>query len=538
MKTTTETFRCYLKILSPVHIGCDEVYEPTSFVVDDAGKSGPEMVVFDPLEFISGLDENERNRFSEICKKGTVVSILELYKFLNGKKAVGKHVALCSGFVSHYKRVLGLQNNEREITQNLNKFEVKRTAFRAYDERPYIPGSSIKGSLRTAFLNTVADSQDQKIVSIKKEVGRMLGEIANKDKDKSLAKYETSLQSRLLDYNFENKNDGPFDPFKLVKVSDFQPVGKVKTKIIYSNNKNTNPEKKEQEMAQLLEVIQPGGVFIGDVTIEMLVSKAAMINLPIQMNELLNSCKIFYQHEFNREIKILEKLQIQNVAKNFQTGEIPLRIGKHSGAEAVTVNGYRAIKIKQKVSNKYIYMDHATCIRVASETKISKFNSNLKPFGWASLSKITPENEKNLSSDEAVFRSEFEMNVLERLDAAENAKQDALKRMEEDEKRKEEARIIKREAEQKAKEAEENKARLEALPPAEKYVVQLSGPSFSEQEAVRIYEALKTLDGEEKKAVASALKHYWVNIKKWGKKDCSNKQIEKVKEVKKILGED
>jgi len=32
-------YKVRLHIISPVHIGCDDVYEPTGFVVDKAAKS-------------------------------------------------------------------------------------------------------------------------------------------------------------------------------------------------------------------------------------------------------------------------------------------------------------------------------------------------------------------------------------------------------------------------------------------------------------------------------------------------------------------
>ena len=44
------TYKIRLKILSSVHIGCGEVYEPVNFIVKD-GK----LVEFDPLEFIEKL---------------------------------------------------------------------------------------------------------------------------------------------------------------------------------------------------------------------------------------------------------------------------------------------------------------------------------------------------------------------------------------------------------------------------------------------------------------------------------------------------
>ena len=75
----TNTYYLRLKVVSPIHIGCDEVYEPTGFVVDEEKK---ELVSFDPAAFLGQLEQKELDRFSAICKKGTVASLLEIYKFI------------------------------------------------------------------------------------------------------------------------------------------------------------------------------------------------------------------------------------------------------------------------------------------------------------------------------------------------------------------------------------------------------------------------------------------------------------------------
>ena len=84
MQKNKETFRCVLKIASPVHLGCDDVYEPTGFVVDE--RNG-RLTAFDPFRFIQNLPGDERENLSRLCRKGTVVSVLEIYKFFNGKNS-------------------------------------------------------------------------------------------------------------------------------------------------------------------------------------------------------------------------------------------------------------------------------------------------------------------------------------------------------------------------------------------------------------------------------------------------------------------
>jgi CRISPR-associated protein Csm5 len=135
----------YIQTISPVHIGCDEFYEPTGFVLDENARK---MIVFDPLSFISQMEDADKSEFSQICAKSTIASILEIYKFMQNKTAEGRMIDVCSDFFKHYKQTLSLpMRSPREIQQNLNSFAIPRTAFRGVDQRPYIPGSKRKETL-------------------------------------------------------------------------------------------------------------------------------------------------------------------------------------------------------------------------------------------------------------------------------------------------------------------------------------------------------------------------------------------------------
>ena len=152
-----QSYKCIIRTLSPVHIGCGDVYEPTGFVVDEKNLN---LVQFEFSEFLASLNDNEKEQLSAICSQGNLVSILKLYKFFQGKKADGRKIDVTSEFVKHYKDTLKIpENNPGQIQKKLNRFIVERTAFRPWDNRPYLPGSSIKGALRTGYLNFLCKGQ-------------------------------------------------------------------------------------------------------------------------------------------------------------------------------------------------------------------------------------------------------------------------------------------------------------------------------------------------------------------------------------------
>jgi CRISPR-associated protein Csm5 len=356
-----QTFRCYLKILSPIHLGCDEVYEPMGFILHEDIRK---LVIFDPFLFISQMNTSDREKFSLIFKKGTITSILEIYKFFKGRTCEGRTIDVCSGFSKHYNETLSIPvHNEHRIRQELNRFVIERTAYQQGDERPYIPGSAVKGALRTAYLNALANDKH----------------VPNQ-KGKKAAQY---LEQALLDGGrFET------DPFRLVKVSDFMPVGEITTRIVYAvNEKKKQSSFKARGPYQIVEVIEPGAQFRGEITVEQ-PQKGAHINNPVKLEDLLKSVSWFYKKEKKREDAELFDIGITYACAH-ETMRL-LRIGRHSGAESITIDGHRNILIRKGRGEKE-FTNHATTLWLSSELPKSDNKRMLRPFGWAFLDEFTPD---------------------------------------------------------------------------------------------------------------------------------------------------
>jgi CRISPR-associated protein Csm5 len=360
-------YECFIETLAPVHIGCDEVYEPTGFVLDAQAK---QIVSFDPYNFVAGLAPEDKQRFSQICVKGTVGSIIEIYKFLQGQAVAGRRIDVCAEFPDHFRQTLSIgTTQEKRIQQELNKFQIARTAYKSDDQRPYIPGSSVKGALRTAYLNLAATEDGAR-------ENRRLRDPA-------------MLEKQLLDYRII-----PEDPFRLVKVSDFRPVGDIKTKIVYAVNEKKKPTgRSARGPVQIFEVIEPGAIFQGSIVVEQPL-QGAKINRPVQLQRLMESCRHFYIKENAREQRELSEIGIESKsADETFTGDTAslIRIGRHCGAESVTVEGHRSIKIMGRRGDKPRRLPHATTFWLASETRKPKEKKQLRALGWAKIIKLTDE---------------------------------------------------------------------------------------------------------------------------------------------------
>ncbi len=507
-KHQKESVLCSLKILSPVHLGCDEVFEPTGFSLDE---DNFQLIHFDTTLFIKGLSEQDRREYSRICKKGTPESILELYKFLRGRTAEGERVNVCNEFRDHYHQVLDLPLNDvRKILQELNDFSIGRTAFNSIDHRPYIPGSAVKGALRTAILNHLAKSNDKHINTSGKYPG-------------------SKLEAALLNLR-ENNRDIPLDPFRLLKVSDFRPVGHLKTKIIYAVNKKKKLSKFEAKGPyQMLEVVEPGSVFSGTISVEQPEKKAGIKN-PLSLEKVLNSAALFYKQEKTREDNELKNAGLNPLSTNGDKSTLFLRLGRHSGAESITVEGYRDIRIMQAAGKAPKYEDSATTFWLASETRKPSTNKNLIPFGWTSLATISSDDQKQFDEINEEWRHE----KAARQDEEKQAREDRLR---EKKALEEERERTAQEQRQREEEEKERLARLKTMSPAERDVEYFKQDNLEESEVFKIYERLDSYNEEEQQNLALLLKEYWQSTGKWKKKESSKKQRIKVQKIKKILKE-
>lgn len=380
-----------LHVLSPIHIGCDDVYEPTSFVIDDKKMK---LIEFDPIEFVKALNDKQRAEFSKVCSGDNLLSIMKFIKN-NSMQLNGREVDIASDLIAHYKKVLDLPTFDKKAV--INQFTMNKTAYNPQTNQPYIPGTSLKGSMRTAYLSALSE------VTKTKDFWKSCGLLSRQDLENPLFTYNQigkkqvakKLEQKLLSGDFAT------DPFRMVKISDLLPIGEIKTKIVYAVNKKK--EKSDKALLSekggvypIFETIQPGAVFEGTININM-PEQTAGISLPITANSLKSSLNKFYIPLLEAEIKVLKGIDIPvpiiNAINAKFKGQISkavffLSIGRHSGAEAVTIEGNRNIKIMQGKDKPPLYSNHATTLWLASDSPRPQNNNGLLPFGWAALEAV------------------------------------------------------------------------------------------------------------------------------------------------------
>lgn len=392
-----------LHVLSPVHIGCDDVYEPTSFVIDEQKNK---LIEFDPMEFVKSLKPQEAAEFSKTAAGDNLLAIFKMIKRFYKPAVKGREVGITTHLVSHYKKILSLSAFDKKAV--INQFTMNKTAYNPHTNQPYIPGSSLKGALRTAYLTSLAvDTETEKFWV-------ECGLLSNQDLENPSLTYNQIGRKRIVKELEKKLLKGDFDtdPFRMVKVSDLLPVENVKTKIVYAINKKKKKSDKESladkgGAYQIFETIQAGEIFEGIINIDT-PEKISGIQNPIDTKLLLSSAHKFYADNLKQEMTPLnEALGLKHIAgitandkfkDSFTKTAFLIRLGRHSGAEAVTIEGNRNIKIMQG-GDKKIYLDHATTFWLASDTPRPNNNNGLLPFGWAVLEIVEFDIRKGIYPD-------------------------------------------------------------------------------------------------------------------------------------------
>jgi len=203
--------------------------------------------------------------------------------------------------------------------------------------------------------------------------------------------------------------EGSFDtdPFRLLKVSDFLPVGEVPTRIVYAvNEKKKISQFQAQGPYQILEVIEPGSLFVGSVILEQPLDGNRTIKVPLTLATLFKSALAFYKKEKTIEDGFLGDIGISKISLDLSAAPCFLRLGRHSGAECVTIEGHRHIKIRQGRGNPPQYLDHATTFWLAAEAPRPQPTERqlLKPFGWTLLAEVTDDLANQFQAQEEAWR--------------------------------------------------------------------------------------------------------------------------------------
>ncbi|BDI03597.1 RAMP superfamily CRISPR-associated protein [Sphaerotilus microaerophilus] len=375
---TTQALR--LTPLTPIHIGCGIDFEPTNYVIDEGVlyHFDPAQVPLKPQDRKALIDAANDKRAALSCIQGFFHDRRDTYA-----AHARQVVAVAAGVAEqHGRRIRQIAQREANGRNVINLLEVERTMHHPHSGAPYLPGSSLKGAMRTAWLDQINDGRARRDAYEKAQ----------------------QMEQRLLDGSFHT------DPFRLVDVADAGGE-QVLSKVYFSTNHKKKRvldkdgvERQGQGLATRRETIVGGqyAALTGDLRLDLLPGQGRSDKVPgqrIEPKALAAACNRYYVQRLAKLLALLEQRGFASpewctgvrrllaaLRPAFERGDaFLLRVGRHSGAEAVTLDGVRRISVMQgkdeRGRNQYKDMDEATTIWLAAERE-NITRGDLLPFGW------------------------------------------------------------------------------------------------------------------------------------------------------------
>jgi len=294
--------------LTPLHIGAGEALEAYEYVAIDS-----RLYSFSPERVLGKLSQSEREEFVNLL--GT--NLGELHRFLRGRKElVAAQANYTIPITDEAQRLYAerLHNPRSDLTI----YPFIKTGY-----KPFIPGSSLKGAIRTAILYAKARHPI------------------------------TEYNSRRLEQEALGYNKITDDPFKNFKLSDSQPcpaATQLATVAVFTKKANTW----QASIPMLREVTN------SKLTSDSPQSFSHTVELKeeagFELEELIRACRQFYDLHLEREAQYLANLpqsneiyhRLLNLRNSLNPDSFLLRLGWGSGFDAVTLNYAMARRMEKR----------------------------------------------------------------------------------------------------------------------------------------------------------------------------------------------
>ncbi len=385
-------WRLAITPLSPVHLGTGQDYEPTGYVIEEGA-----LHAFDALTALEALPANERERLGQmLAGEPTEATLRQVQRFFYDNRqaliaAAGHQVQVNPSVEAFYREHVGQVVQHESGGQKVqNRLEIERTAYNPPTGQAILPGSGLKGAIRTALLNAV-------------NKGEPLPPDLARDRQKN-----QRLQERLFDYRMGKLEN---DPLRLVILGDahLRDPGTFATQVRFAVNRKkdavfkggaeVDSQAERQGLYQLLECLPPllPRAFDGSLTLRDTggIDSPKWPSLRFTFAEIALACNQFYRPLLAAELKLLRSRGFLDndwaeALQRVLDGPIGqalasnrawlLRVGRHSGAESVTLAGLRNIRIMRGPKEQPDWLDHAKTVWLASDERLAK--RQLVPFGW------------------------------------------------------------------------------------------------------------------------------------------------------------
>ncbi len=352
-------YKVKVQTLTNVHVGTGNEIEPYNYVVKEENGE-KEFVRIDFFKFMKGLAEEELN---------------DLLKLLDGNN----NIFLAAFLEKHLdeKAILYSSKIEGKFDKNARFLEMPRDSF---SQKPYIPGSSIKGAIRTAvYAKWYENTRDR-------------NRIDNIRKGKE-------LEARLSNHGYWNNQRRRFifkmeqDPFRLLTIGDvkFKNEDQEITQSIYIHLSKGRDKSKEVYLESIkgsLNAKKEISSFTDFAVHDQVYRVRDSRQIPskrLNLDFIVNSCNLYYFNRFrqrkNLYLKLAEEERIFQTDVRSLLGKIEEKFGeikkfneKHSDEKKCIIRFARFAQIE----NYLIKEDR-------EERRTRRYHPSGYPFGFLML---------------------------------------------------------------------------------------------------------------------------------------------------------
>ena len=311
---TIKKIRC--EILSPIHIGSGKEINPLEYIIRDGW-----LYKISLEKFVSDMDEAGRAEFDVAIEMDDLIKLRE---FMADHINIGRDTLYGVEVSSAIERMYG-----EKFGDIRNRLLIKPFLRTQNETIPLIPGSSLKGAIRTAILSELA-------------------------REKKLPKPKNFREERMFEYEVMGHDDAKNDPFRALKIRDCLLQGNsTQIRMVENVSKGKDGVLSPTGVQIICEATR--SILTGNTPVEFeteflfddLLFKKGFVREKITPERIVATCNAFYRPKMEMEHeKFYKNSEAEFPSK--QLLEVPLeensfliRLGRFSGVESVTLDEYR-----------------------------------------------------------------------------------------------------------------------------------------------------------------------------------------------------
>lgn len=347
MRKPFEAYRLELTVFGALHVGTGETYHAYAYVPDE--RSG-RVFLLDTTRLLGLLSARQQTEFIhrvEASPKQAQASLGALWQ----RDAERLRPALIREVTASRAFFGTLQNADRDLAAA--EFRPLPVSL----EGPYIPGSSLKGALRTAWLSDIAARELETFNIIgsgndweKRPVpASQEGRIGYRGKPSSATASAQNFEALLLgNLNDRRRPDHYKDPFRALRLSDSATLKETRLERLGVMHKN---ESKRMNVIVLAETVPNGATLQFNLRFHSGLTEPQGKHAPgvsgtVDPEEIPEVAHAFYNNLLEVEHGFVEDLQLENQQQIYEAmltalerdpDLFPLRFGFGSGKFATTL---------------------------------------------------------------------------------------------------------------------------------------------------------------------------------------------------------